>query len=169
MTSLLRSTIFAQRLWSKKAYGFRKWNGAHACISTIGHNASIDMDLPENFDRKTRIICTVGPSTWSKEGMHGLLQRGMNVLRLNFSHGTHEQKAEVITSLRSLLVDIRQAGELDFSDGSREDFCAIAADTKGPEIRTGILGGNIQNVELKVGHKSSYRWTLHTKSRVQKI
>ena len=105
-TSLLRSAISARRLWSKKAYGFRKWNGAHACISTIGHNASIDMDLPENFDRKTRIICTVGPSTWSKEGMHGLLQRGMNVLRLNFSHGTHEQKAEVIGKLRSLLVDI---------------------------------------------------------------
>ena len=148
MTTILRSAL---KLWPKRPYRFKKWNGVHAYISTIGHNASIDMDLPENFDRKTRIICTVGPSTWDREGIHGLLQRGMNVLRLNFSHGTHEQKAKVISSLRSLLVDLRQTGELDFSDGSREDFCAIAADTKGPEIRTGIFGDGIQTVELKVG------------------
>ena len=60
----------------------------------------MDMDLPENFDRKTRIVCTVGPSTWDNDGIRKLLDRGMNVLRLNFSHGTHEQKAEVISKFK---------------------------------------------------------------------
>ena len=121
-------------------------------ISTIGHNASMDMDLPENFDRKTRIICTVGPSTWDNDGIRKLLDRGMNVLRLNFSHGTHEQKTEVISNLRNIVKDIREEDSVDFSDGSREDFCAIAADTKGPEIRTGLFAGeDVEAVHLKIG------------------
>jgi len=126
-----------------------------ACISTIGHNAKIDMDLPENNDRKTRIICTVGPSTWDTDGIRGLLERGMNVLRLNFSHGTHEQKTEVISKLRSIVKDIRETNSVDFTDGSREDFCAVAADTKGPEIRTGLFSAEEnngeENIYLKIG------------------
>ena len=57
----------------------------------------------------------------------------MNVLRLNFSHGSHEDKARVIADLRSTLNDIRASGQLDF-EWVKGNVCGIAADTKGPEI-----------------------------------
>ena len=47
----------------------QKMERAHTCISTIGHNASIDMDLPENFDRKTRIIVLSVHQPGAKKGM----------------------------------------------------------------------------------------------------
>lgn len=73
--------------------------------------------------RRTKIICTIGPATNSKEMLRKLAQAGMNVARLNFSHGTHAAHGEVIR----LLKEIR--GELQIP-------LAIMLDTKGPEIRT---------------------------------
>jgi pyruvate kinase len=123
----------------------------HRRIGTVGHNASLNVDLPEKQDRKTKIICTVGPSTWDPEGIQGLLERGMNVLRLNFSHGSHEDKSRVIADLRAVLGNIRKGHKVDFSDGSREDICAVAADTKGPEIRTGHFKGDDTLIRLEEG------------------
>ena len=124
----------------------------HRTIGTVGFNAKLDVDLPEKLDRKTKIVCTVGPSTWDKSGIKGLLNRGMNVLRLNFSHGTYQEKERVINDLRDVLAKIRKDGDWDFADGSREDLCAIAADTKGPEIRTGLFGSkNSRTVLLETG------------------
>jgi len=120
-------------------------------IASLTHNAKLGYDVSERRERKTSIVCTVGPASWHREGLRQLLQRGMNVMRLNFSHGTHEQKAEVIAELRSVLTEIRQTDAVDFSDGSREDICAIAADTKGPEIRTGLFAGDTTLVELEAG------------------
>ena len=48
---------------------------------------------------KTKIVCTVGPASESKEMLTKLVKAGMNVMRLNFSHGTHEEHAEKITTL----------------------------------------------------------------------
>ena len=74
--------------------------------------------------RKTKIICTIGPSCSDKETLTQMFQAGMNVARLNFSHGTHEEHAEKIR----LLKEIRE--ELDIP-------VAIMLDTKGPEYRIG--------------------------------
>ncbi|MBE6541093.1 MAG: pyruvate kinase [Ruminococcaceae bacterium] len=73
---------------------------------------------------KTKIVCTLGPSSNSPEMIEKMLKAGMNVARLNFSHGTHEDHAEVIKRIKE----------------SREALgvpCAIMLDTKGPEIRLG--------------------------------
>ena len=74
--------------------------------------------------RKTKIICTIGPSCSDKETLTEMFQAGMNVARLNFSHGTHEEHSEKIR----LLKEIRE--ELDIP-------VAIMLDTKGPEYRIG--------------------------------
>jgi len=86
--------------------------------------------------RNTKIVCTIGPASDNIEVMKKLLEAGMNVARLNFSHGTHEEHAVRIEKLR------RAAGE-----AGRP--LAIILDTKGPEVRTGGLKD--QTVELKAG------------------
>ena len=53
----------------------------------MAHNAALQYDLLAAMDRKTSIICTIGPA--SAGSLRELLLRGMNVLRLNFSHGDH--------------------------------------------------------------------------------
>ncbi len=86
--------------------------------------------------RRTRIVCTIGPASGTAEIVKGLLQAGMDVARLNFSHGTHEEHAARLAMLR------QAAAELDKT-------LAIMLDTKGPEIRIGFLKGG--KVILKQG------------------
>ncbi len=86
--------------------------------------------------RKTKIICTLGPASESEEVIRELMLAGMNVARLNFSHGTHEE----------------QRGKLERVKKVREELglpVALLLDTKGPEIRTGEFEKG--KVELKKG------------------
>ncbi len=85
--------------------------------------------------RKTKIICTIGPATESYEMLEKLAQAGMNVARLNMSHGSHEAHAEVIKRIQTL--------------NTRLDYpVAILLDTQGPEIRTGERDSSL---DLKAG------------------
>lgn len=52
--------------------------------------------------RKTKIVCTLGPSSWSEEGLSKLIDAGMNVARFNFSHGDHAGHKEVLDRLRKV-------------------------------------------------------------------
>jgi pyruvate kinase len=79
----------------------------------------------ESFCR-TKIVCTLGPSTASVDTLRGLIESGMNVARINFSHGTHEQHAEAIAVVRRLA---QEAGKP----------IAILGDLQGPRIRIGDL------------------------------
>ena len=76
----------------------------------------------ENNMRKTKIVCTIGPASDSKEVLIGLCKAGMNVARLNFSHGTHEEHQKRIDAIK----EVRQELNLPI---------AIMLDTKGPEYR----------------------------------
>ncbi|MBF5059339.1 pyruvate kinase [Candidatus Neptunochlamydia vexilliferae] len=84
---------------------------------------------------RTKIICTLGPATNSYEKIVQLIDAGMNVARVNMSHGTHEQHEETI----DLLKKAREEKEIPL---------AIMLDTKGPEVRVGLLKAPI---ELKKG------------------
>lgn len=88
----------------------------------VAHRASIDvMGQTLRKVRKTGIICTIGPKTNSPEGLAGLRKSGMNIMRMNFSHGTHEYHATVIGNLYKSFHIYREGPPV-----------AIALDTKGP-------------------------------------
>ena len=78
--------------------------------------------------RRTKIVCTIGPATSSEEQLERLMRAGMNVARLNFSHGTHDEHAAVIERIRRI---------------STRLGCPIAIlqDLQGPKIRVGSLQG----------------------------
>lgn len=84
--------------------------------------------------KKTKIVCTIGPSSESPEILEELINSGMNVARLNFSHGTHEEHLAKIKSIRKVRRKLNAP-------------VAIMLDTKGPEIRTGNF--NVDEVYLK--------------------
>lgn len=85
--------------------------------------------------RKTKIICTIGPATASYPMLEKLAKAGMDIVRLNMSHGDHESAAAVIKSIKTLNKKIPHP-------------VAILMDTQGPEIRTGDLANDL---ELKNG------------------
>ena len=86
--------------------------------------------------KKTKIVCTIGPSSESPEIIEDLIKNGMNVARLNFSHGTHEEHLAKMKTIRKVRRKLNRP-------------IAIMLDTKGPEIRTGNF--NIDEVFLKPG------------------
>ena len=89
--------------------------------------------------KMTKVICTIGPKSESEEMLTSLVESGMNVMRLNFSHGDYEEHGSRITRIRNVM---KKTGK----------NIAILLDTKGPEIRTGKLE-NDQDVLLEVGNK----------------
>lgn len=88
--------------------------------------------------RKTKVVCTLGPACWDIDMIAKLLDAGMNVCRLNFSHGDHKTHGQSLENLREALKQ------------RPDKSCAIMLDTKGPEIRTGMLRDN-KPVELTAG------------------
>jgi len=106
---------------------------------------AFDENSSDSFNRKCKIVCTLGPKSESVEMLVKLIDAGMNVCRLNFSHGDHAEQGARVTN-------IREAAK------QRPDKrVAILLDTKGPEIRTGFfredVGGKIdltQGQELKL-------------------
>ena len=89
--------------------------------------------------KMTKVVCTIGPKSESKEMLTKLVESGMNVMRLNFSHGDFEEHGGRIKNIREVM---KETGK----------YVAIMLDTKGPEIRTGKLV-NDKDVLLKAGNK----------------
>ena len=73
--------------------------------------------------RKTKIVCTIGPASESEEMLEKLMNAGMNVARLNFSHGSHEEHKARIDTIRKVAKRLNKT-------------IGLLLDTKGPEIRT---------------------------------
>ncbi|SHH18122.1 pyruvate kinase [Tepidibacter thalassicus] len=74
--------------------------------------------------KKTKIVCTIGPASEKKEVLKELINNGLNVCRLNFSHGDYEEHGARIKTIKELREELKKS-------------VAILLDTKGPEIRTG--------------------------------
>jgi pyruvate kinase len=87
--------------------------------------------------RHSKIVCTIGPASRSPRTIDKLLRAGMDVARLNFSHGSHEEHSQSIALLRAAAV-------------KHQKPIAILADLQGPKIRTGALAGG-GPVQLRAG------------------
>ncbi len=87
--------------------------------------------------RKTKIICTIGPSSWDYPILKHMAQIGMDIVRLNFSHGSHQEKKDQIDLVRKISHEIGKN-------------LAIMADLQGPKLRLGEIDGI---KEIKKGDK----------------
>lgn len=86
--------------------------------------------------KKTKIVATVGPATSSKKMLESIIAEGVNVIRINFSHGKHKDHEEVIKRVRQI-------------NKEQQIHTALLADLQGPKIRIGEIEG--ETVEVKEG------------------
>ncbi|XP_062025996.1 pyruvate kinase isozyme G, chloroplastic [Rosa rugosa] len=102
----------------------------------VGVNSTYEIQSDDDYEvgqgrafasgrRKTKIVCTIGPSTSSREMIWKLAETGMNVARLNMSHGDHTSHQKTIDLVK------------EYNSQFKDKVIAIMLDTKGPEVRSG--------------------------------
>merc|ERR1719249_237549 len=116
---------------------------AREASTNIEYVSSLDIYSKAHRMRLSGIVCTIGPVSRSPEVLLELIENGMNVARMNFSHGSHEYHA-------STIANCREAAKLYKEEKGFDPSLAIALDTKGPEIRTGLLEGDDGRLELEL-------------------
>jgi len=130
--------------WSRSG----RWEQEEASNSHEQHSFLLQESYGEYFrvpnpaGLMTKIICTVGPTSCSKQRLGEMIDAGMSAMRLNSSHGSHEFFSEAIANLRA-------AAEL------RNRICPVILDTKGPEVRIGKLAG-AESVMLENGRPFTF-------------
>ncbi|KAI9512834.1 pyruvate kinase [Russula earlei] len=112
-----------------------EWN------ATLNPAAAPQTTEVTKYHRKTSIIATIGPKVNTVEKLAELRRAGVNIVRMNFSHGEYEYHQSVIDNTRKMVAA---------DPGGRP--VAIALDTKGPEIRTGLMR-NGQDISIKADHE----------------
>jgi pyruvate kinase len=107
----------------------------------------------EHLTKRTKIVATVGPACDSYEMMVNLVKAGVNVFRLNFSHGTHENKADIIKIIRKI-------------NETLPYNIAILADLQGPKLRVGEIENNA--LEINAGDMLTFTNTkcVGTKEKI---
>jgi len=112
-----------------------EWN------ATLNPGAAPQTTEETKYHRKTSIIATIGPKVNTVEKLAELRRAGVNIVRMNFSHGDYDYHQSVIDNTRKMLAADPHARPV-----------AIALDTKGPEIRTGNMR-NGQDIPIVAGHE----------------
>jgi len=104
--------------------------------------AMFDEHAEDSFHRKCHIICTMGPSCWDVDRLVELIDCGMNICRLNFSHGDHEGHGACVERIRAAAAQ------------RPNKTVGILLDTKGPEIRTGFFREDVgAKIDLVAGQE----------------
>merc|ERR1712212_1276908 len=114
--------------------------------------SNLNMYSTANKMRLSGIVCTIGPVSREPATLLELIENGMNVARMNFSHGSHEYHAQTMANCRTAAKMYKEKHGVDPN-------LAIALDTKGPEIRTGLLEGDDGRKELTLKAGASIRIT----------
>lgn len=97
----------------------------------------------KEIKRKTKIVGTIGPASESKEMLRKLMKAGLNVARINFSHGGYEENKDKIDNIKAVREELNLP-------------VALMLDTKGPEIRTGKQESGDKKVEIKEGSEFTF-------------
>jgi pyruvate kinase len=108
-------------------------------MATDSPSAPNPLRTPTTHRRRAKIVCTIGPASESEGAMRDLMLAGMDVARLNFSHGSHDEHRERIQRLRSVAANLGKP------------ICLLQ-DLQGPKIRTGKLENHLP-VKLTTGQK----------------
>ncbi|KAG9314278.1 pyruvate kinase [Chiua virens] len=119
------------------------YDGIHSQLewnSNLSPAKAVQPTTETKYLRKTAIIATIGPNTNTVEKLTALRRAGVNVVRMNFSHGSYDYHQSVIDHTRKMVA----------AEPGRP--VAIALDTKGPEIRTGLMRDG-KDVPIKAGHE----------------
>merc|ERR1711936_1157165 len=119
---------------------------AHGASTTVDYQSELHIMSRAARVLLSGIVCTIGPVSREPDFLVDMIAAGMNIARMNFSHGTHEYHGQTIAN-------VRKAVEKFTSERGYDPSIAIALDTKGPEIRTGILEGDDgrKEVTLEMG------------------
>lgn len=116
---------------------------AHQASTTVDYLSGLDILSKAARVRLSGIVCTIGPASKAPEFLFQMIDTGMNVARMNFSHGSYDYHGDTIKNCREAAQNY--AKEKGFNPS-----LAIALDTKGPEIRTGLLEGDDGRKELSL-------------------
>ncbi|GAA0159058.1 kinase [Lithospermum erythrorhizon] len=147
--------FFSSESWLNKRFGtnqivaVKSVSGQQEKVTTIDKNADFSSISSSNGSlssalapqRKTKIVCTIGPSTSSREMIWKLAERGMNVARLNMSHGDHASHQKTVDIVK------------EYNAQHEDNVIAIMLDTKGPEVRSGDVPAPIS---LKEGQEFNF-------------
>ena len=96
---------------------------------------------------KTKIVATIGPASASKEVLKEMIQAGMNICRINFSHGDYEAVKKILHNVSQLNKEMGT-------------YVGVLADLQGPKLRIGeVVGGGVEIVEGEIYY--NYNQTLH--------
>eukprot|EP00102_Acyrthosiphon_pisum_P006972 XP_003241069.2 PREDICTED: pyruvate kinase-like isoform X1 [Acyrthosiphon pisum] len=118
--------------------------------TALQYNCSLNIHCNSHPLRRSGIICTIGPASADVKILEGLMDAGMNIARLNFSHGTHDYHLKTVENIRKAVKS--------YSEKIGRNYpLAIALDTKGPEIRTGVLNGKDASKEIKLNKGDTLR------------
>merc|ERR1711983_248979 len=127
-------------------------SNAHKVSTTIDYLSGLDILSKAARVRLSGIVCTIGPASKEVDFLVQMIDTGMNIARMNFSHGSYEYHGSTIANCRAAAVKYAE-------ERGYHPSLAIALDTKGPEIRTGFLEGDDGRLELTLEKGASIKIT----------
>ena len=125
---------------------------AHRSATVVDYLSQLNISSQATSIRLSGIVCTIGPASKATDFLVEMIDTGMNVARMNFSHGSYDYHGDTMNNVRSAVNKYKELRGFD-------PCVAIALDTKGPEIRTGLLENDDGRLELALEKGAAIKLT----------